>query len=170
MDFSPFQCEKCMRVYTRKSLYTRHLKEVSPEGTARRTRQCPNKETEPDKTFHIRKRTYEALWAIQLTQGQVDDAINIIKQHNGTLPSRRRRTQNINVPDDSVPVAAGRQLPQSAGHPFHSRDERGKSDALPKYLMLGFLIPVLSKGFLKLHHRLHLKQQHPYTPQLCLGL
>lgn len=130
MNFSPFQCEKCMRVYTRKSLYTRHLKEVGQESKTRRTRQCPHRAVEPDEAFHIRKRTYEALWAIQVTQDQVDNAISVIKQHNnGALPSRRRRTPNINgsEPSEITILEPKRlQIPQPTNHHLYGRDERGK--------------------------------------------
>ena len=51
MTFSPFQCDRCKRVYTRKSLYTRHLKEVPQDSsTARRTRQCPHRLVEQDES------------------------------------------------------------------------------------------------------------------------
>lgn len=96
MNFSPFQCENCKRVYTRKSLYTRHLKE-SPGSR----RQCPNRQAGPDDAFYFRKETYTALWAIQVTQEQVDRAVRIINQHNDNLPSRRRRTPNVNDIDPS---------------------------------------------------------------------
>lgn len=130
LNFSPFQCERCMRVYTRKSLYTRHLKEVSQEGTTKRIRQCPHRAVEPDEAFRIRKKTYEALWAIQVTQDQVNNAINVIKQHNnGALPDRRRRTQNISGPEPLEAtglVAEGLQIPQSTDQHLHGRDGRGK--------------------------------------------
>lgn len=119
-----------MRVYTRKSLYTRHLKEVNQEGTTKRIRQCPHRAVEPDEAFRIRKKTYEALWAIQLTQDQVNNAISVIKQHNnGALPGRRRRTQNINGPepsDNTVLVTEGLQIPHSADLHLHGRDVSGK--------------------------------------------
>lgn len=121
-----------MRVYTRKSLYTRHLKEVSQEGTTKRIRQCPHREVELDEAFRIRRKTYEALWAIQVTQDQVDNAIGVIRQHNnGALPSRRRRTQNINgpeLPEVAVLVTQGPQLPKSADQHLHRKGnhERGK--------------------------------------------
>lgn len=119
-----------MRVYTRKSLYTRHLKEVGQESKTRRTRQCPHRAVEPDEAFHIRKRTYEALWAIQVTQDQVDNAISVIKQHNnGALPSRRRRTPNINgsEPSEITILEPKRlQIPQPTNHHLYGRDERGK--------------------------------------------
>lgn len=134
MNFSPFQCDNCMRVYTRKSLYTRHLKGVSQEGTTGQIRQCPHRATEQDEAFRIRKKTYEALWAIQVTQDQVNNAIDIINQHNnGALPSRRRRTQNINGPEPSevtVLVSEGLQILQPADH-LHGRDGDAKGKFVP---------------------------------------
>ncbi|RPB02265.1 hypothetical protein L873DRAFT_1787664 [Choiromyces venosus 120613-1] len=104
MTFSPFQCETCKRVYTRKSLYTRHLRGVDQTGSQQKrgpARQCPNRAMDADDAFYIRKETYAALWAIQITQEQVDKAVSTIKRHNGMLPSRRRRTQNQNETETS---------------------------------------------------------------------
>lgn len=104
MAFSPFQCENCKRVYTRKSLYTRHLKDVDHAGSQQKRgpcRECPNRKMDADSAFYIRKDTYAALWAIQTVQEQVDRAVSIIKRHNGALPSRRRRTQNQNETEPS---------------------------------------------------------------------
>lgn len=114
MTFSPFQCDRCKRVYTRKSLYTRHLKEVPQDSsTARRTRQCPHRLVEQDESYRIRKNTYEALWAIQLSQEQVDIAANIISQYNGKLPGRRRRTQSTTEPELPAVVCADTSPPSS---------------------------------------------------------
>ncbi|KAG0633958.1 hypothetical protein HOY80DRAFT_1141038 [Tuber brumale] len=104
MAFSPFQCETCKRVYTRKSLYTRHLKDVDQPGSHQArgpSRQCPNRAMEADDAFYIRKQTYAALWAIQTTQEQVDKAVSTIMTNNGMLPSRRRRIQNHNETEPS---------------------------------------------------------------------
>jgi len=104
MSFSPFQCENCKRVYTRKSLYTRHLKDADQNGSQQKRgpcRECPNRKMDADDAFYIRKETYAALWAVQTTQEQVDKAVSIIKRHNGALPDRRRRTQNQNEAEPS---------------------------------------------------------------------
>lgn len=130
MTFSPFQCDKCKRVYTRKSLYTRHLKEVGPESsstTAKRTRQCPHRTVEADEPYRIRKATYDALWAIQLTQAQVDAAAAIIKEYNGKLPGRRRRTQNANESDlRDAPASVNTELSQSTDPEVQLTQQRGK--------------------------------------------
>ncbi|CAZ85617.1 unnamed protein product [Tuber melanosporum] len=121
MSFSPFQCETCKRVYTRKSLYTRHLKGVdqtSSQQTRGHSRQCPNRAMEADDAFYYRKETYAALWAIQTTQEQVEKAVNTIETHNGMLPSRRRRTQNQNEtePPETRPPIHG-STPPFGTHP-----------------------------------------------------
>ncbi|CUS12151.1 unnamed protein product [Tuber aestivum] len=110
ITFSPFQCETCKRVYTRKSLYTRHLKDVDGTHTNDKRgprRMCPNREIDADDAFYVRKETYAALWAIQTTQDQVDKAISTISTHNGMLPGRRRRTQNpheTESPEIGLPI------------------------------------------------------------------
>lgn len=124
MTFSPFQCDRCKRVYTRKSLYTRHLKEVPQDNsTSRRTRQCPHRLVEQDESYRIRKTTYEALWAIQLSQEQVDNAANIISQYNGKLPGRRRRTQSTT--EHEIPTVVSADASQSASHSSR-QSETGK--------------------------------------------
>ena len=104
MSFSPFQCENCKRVYTRKSLYTRHLKDADQNGPQQKRgpcRECPNRKMDADDAFYVRKETHATLWAIQTTQEQVDRAVGIIRRHNGALPTRRRRVQNQNEVEPS---------------------------------------------------------------------
>jgi len=121
MNFSPFQCENCKRVYTRKSLYTRHLKDVDQTGSQPKrgpSRECPNRKMDADEAFYIRKDIHAALWAIQTVQEQVDWAVSIIKRNNGALPTRRRRTQNQNEsePSEIRPLTLGTS-PPFGNHP-----------------------------------------------------
>ncbi|KAH8155081.1 uncharacterized protein LAJ45_00090 [Morchella importuna] len=133
MTFSPFQCDRCKRVYTRKSLYTRHLKEVPQDNsTSRRTRQCPHRLVEQDESYRIRKTTYEALWAIQLSQEQVDNAANIISQYNGKLPGRRRRTQSTT--EHEIPTAVSADASQSASHSSRQSESGFPTHQNPPYV------------------------------------
>jgi hypothetical protein len=89
MDFLLFQCDNCMRVFTRLSLRTRHLEKADSGG-----RICPHQTTAGGEEFEIRKGVEEALWRIRLEQAEVDAAVELIKRYNGQLEARRRRGQS----------------------------------------------------------------------------
>lgn len=87
-------------------------------------RKCLNKAVDADKAFYIRKETYEALWAIQVTQDQVDRAVSVINRHNGSLPGRRRRTQNTSEVD---PVEA-QQVRLPVGGPINTAFDQSSTN------------------------------------------
>jgi len=166
MSFSPFQCENCKRVYTRKSLYTRHLKDADQNGSQQKRgpcRECPNRKMDADDAFYIRKETYAALWAVQTTQEQVDKAVSIIKRHNGALPDRRRRTQNQNEAEPSEM----RLLTLGSSPPFGNHTQACMFFLVhDRVAMLGLIWSVQQlRGFRlsKVHLTLSL------THQVCLG-
>ncbi|KAF8246049.1 hypothetical protein K440DRAFT_632733 [Wilcoxina mikolae CBS 423.85] len=106
MEFSPFQCENCMRVFTRLSLRTRHLEKPEAGSTLRI---CPHQPSQRGGDFEARQQVEEALWNIRLEQTEVDDAIQLIKKYNGHLEARRRRGQST----DRSPRGSGPPSPQS---------------------------------------------------------
>ncbi|KAF8542946.1 hypothetical protein BDD12DRAFT_302525 [Trichophaea hybrida] len=106
MEFSPFQCGNCMRVFTRLSLRTRHLEKLEVGSTLRI---CPHQTSQRGGDFEARQRVEEALWNIRLEQTEVNNAIQLIKQYNGQLEARRRRGQST----DRSPRGSGPPSPQS---------------------------------------------------------
>jgi hypothetical protein len=88
MEFSPFQCDNCLRVFTRLSLRTRHLEKAATGG-----RICPLQTTTSGEEFEIRKGVEEALWSIRLEQAEVDAAVELIKRYNGQLSAHHRQGQ-----------------------------------------------------------------------------
>jgi len=86
MEFSPFQCAKCKRVFTRLALETRHLQK---QDTGNRI--CPNEPQTGDKNYQARCRVRDALWGIRTKQEEVNKAVLLIKDCNGRLEGRKRR-------------------------------------------------------------------------------
>jgi len=86
MEFSPFQCANCKRVFTRLALETRHLQR---QDTGNRI--CPNEPQIGDKNYQARCSVRDALWGIRAKQEEVDKAVLLIKICNGQLEGRKRR-------------------------------------------------------------------------------
>ncbi|KAI5819301.1 hypothetical protein BZA77DRAFT_305044 [Pyronema omphalodes] len=94
--FSPFQCDNCMRVFTRMSLRTRHLEKVpiTPHDIHDpriEERICPHPPAMQSKDYKIRKLIEDALWSIKTEQKEVEEAIKLIKKYNPILEGRKKR-------------------------------------------------------------------------------
>jgi len=86
MEFSPFQCANCKRVFTRLALETRHLQR---QDTGNRI--CPNEPQIGDKNYQARCSVRDVLWGIRTKQEEVDKAVLLIKICNSQLEGRKRR-------------------------------------------------------------------------------
>ncbi|KAI5857698.1 hypothetical protein BZA05DRAFT_103643 [Tricharina praecox] len=106
MEFSPFQCSTCKRIFTRLALETRHLQ--TKKGGERT---CPNQPQGVDDNYQARCKVRDALWGIQTQQDEVNVAVALIKQYNGQLESRKRRGQ----PRGDSTLTAYQSIPPGSG-------------------------------------------------------
>ncbi|KAI5793941.1 hypothetical protein FPQ18DRAFT_329325 [Pyronema domesticum] len=112
--FSPFQCDNCMRVFTRMSLRTRHLEKVpiipNMHGPRTEERVCPHPPAIKSEDYKTRKDIEDALWRIKTDQKEVEEAIKLIKQYNPLLEGRKKRA-------GSGDRSGGIRTPNGCPHP-----------------------------------------------------